>query len=149
MEQRLNYVTLAVADVDRSKAFYVDGLGWEPALEAPGEVLMIPVGAGLVLSLWSRAAFAEEVGMPSDGLAPVTLAYNVADESGVDEAVAQAVAAGAVLVEPPAHRDWGGYSAYVADPDGYRWEIALNPSEMGLAQVLESQRALHARRAPR
>jgi uncharacterized glyoxalase superfamily protein PhnB len=24
-------------------------------------------------------------------------------------------------------RDWGGYSGYFADPDGYRWEIATNP----------------------
>ncbi|MFY0409526.1 VOC family protein [Solicola sp. PLA-1-18] len=145
MEQRLNYVTLAVADVGRSRAFYVDGLGWEPALEVPGEVLMIPLGAGLVLSLWSRDGFVDEVGEPSPGLAPLTLAHNVADEAGVDAAVADAVAAGGTLVGPAAHREWGGYTAYVADPDGFRWEIAHNPSDMGLAQVRDSQAAMRAR----
>jgi uncharacterized glyoxalase superfamily protein PhnB len=28
-------------------------------------------------------------------------------------------------------RDWGGYTGYFADPDGFRWEIAVNPGEVG------------------
>lgn len=28
-------------------------------------------------------------------------------------------------------RDWGGYSVYFVDPDGFRWEIAHNPSPLG------------------
>ena len=28
-------------------------------------------------------------------------------------------------------RDWGGYSGYFADPDGFRWEIAYNPGPVG------------------
>ncbi|WP_396656658.1 hypothetical protein [Microbacterium sp.] len=28
-------------------------------------------------------------------------------------------------------RDWGGYSGYFVDPDGFRWEIAHNPSPLG------------------
>ena len=30
MDQRISFVTLAVADLDRTRAFYVDGLGWKP-----------------------------------------------------------------------------------------------------------------------
>ena len=41
MDQRISFVTLAVADLDATRRFYVDGLGWEPALDVPGEVLMI------------------------------------------------------------------------------------------------------------
>ena len=44
MEQRVSFVTLAVTDLDRTRRFYVDGLGWEPELDVPGEVLMVPVG---------------------------------------------------------------------------------------------------------
>jgi len=35
------------------------------------------------------------------------------------------------LVVAPAAREWGGYSGYVADPDGFRWEIAYNPGPVG------------------
>ena len=28
------------------------------------------------------------------------------------------------IVERATRREWGGYSGYAADPDGYRWEIA-------------------------
>ncbi|MBV9830909.1 MAG: glyoxalase, partial [Marmoricola sp.] len=62
MDQRISFVTLAVADVARSHAFYVDGLGWSPELYVPGEVLMIRGGDKLVLSLWAEAGFEEEVG---------------------------------------------------------------------------------------
>ena len=64
---------------------------------------------------------------------PFTLAHNVATPELVDEVVAGAVAAGATLVAAPVRRDWGGYSAYVADPDGVRWEIAFNPGPIGLS----------------
>lgn len=30
MDQRVSFITLAVADIPRTRAFYVDGLGWEP-----------------------------------------------------------------------------------------------------------------------
>jgi uncharacterized glyoxalase superfamily protein PhnB len=36
-------------------------------------------------------------------------------------------AAGGTVVAGPARASWGGYTAYVADPDGFRWEIAHNP----------------------
>ena len=65
MDQRISFVTLAVADPAASRRFYVDGLGWTPVLEAPGEVVMFEAGPRLVLSLWHRAAFEEEVGEPA------------------------------------------------------------------------------------
>jgi uncharacterized glyoxalase superfamily protein PhnB len=45
----------------------------------------------------------------------------------VDDAVTSAVNAGATAVASPVERDWGGYSGYFADPEGYRWEIAWAP----------------------
>jgi uncharacterized protein len=49
MDPRLNFVTLVVADLDRARRVYVDGLGWSAALDAGGDVVMIHVGQKLVL----------------------------------------------------------------------------------------------------
>ena len=137
MDPRISFVTLAVADPAASRAFYVDGLGWRPELDVPGEVLMIKVGQALVLSLWAEAGFEAEVGpiRRGPGLAPITLAHNTPTRSGVDAVLAAARAAGATEVRPGEPRDWGGYSGYFADPDGYRWEVAWNPGPVGLVAV--------------
>ncbi|HEX7740356.1 MAG TPA: VOC family protein [Marmoricola sp.] len=127
MEQRINFVTLVVSDLAATRAFYVDGLGWQPALEAPGEVLMFHVGDKVVLSLWAQEHAEAEIGPVSRaGTLPFTIAHNCRDEAGVDAVLADARAAGAE-VSDPVRRDWGGYSGYFADPDGFRWEIAFNP----------------------
>jgi uncharacterized glyoxalase superfamily protein PhnB len=39
----------------------------------------------------------------------------------------QAVGAGARLIKAGQKADWGGYSGYFADPDGFLWEVAWNP----------------------
>jgi len=31
------------------------------------------------------------------------------------------------LPKPTQDAEWGGYSGYFADPDGYSWEVASNP----------------------
>ncbi|WP_027863309.1 VOC family protein [Marmoricola sp. URHB0036] len=132
MDQRISFVTLAVADLDRTRTFYVDGLGWKPELLVPDEVLMIRAGDRLILSLWSEEGFEAEVGpiRRGAGIVPITLAHNVATESEVDEILALAASLGAEAGEGQ-RRDWGGYTGYFADPDGFRWEIAMNPDEIG------------------
>ena len=133
MDQRISFVTLAVADLARSRRFYVDGLGWRAELDVPGEVLMFRVGERLIFSLWDAAAFEGEVGplRRGEGLAPITLAHNVARAQEVDATLDLARAAGAPDVSAAQQRDWGGYTGYFADPDGFRWEIALNPGPIG------------------
>ena len=94
---------------------------------------MIRTGEHLVLSLWSRAAFEAEVGpiAGGEGAPPFTLAHNVATTGEVDDVLATARAAGADPVQDAVAREWGGYSGYFADPDGYRWEVAWNPGRIG------------------
>jgi uncharacterized glyoxalase superfamily protein PhnB len=41
--------------------------------------------------------------------------------------MAQADAAGAVIVKPAQETFWGGYAGYFQDPDGHLWEIVWNP----------------------
>ena len=133
MDQRISFVSLAVRDVARSRAFYVDGLGWTEEMHVPGEVLMIRVGEHVVLSLWDRAHFEAEVGRIGDGggVPPVTIAHNVPTPAEVDDVLALARRVGADPVSDGQQRDWGGYTGYFADPDGYRWEVAHNPGPIG------------------
>lgn len=135
MDQRISFVTLAVRDVQRSHEFYVAGLGWEAELYVPGDVIMIRVGSQVMLSLWSAAEFEAEVGpmLRGSGIPPITLAHNVAEPAEVDAILALAERIGAEPVDAAQHREWGGYSGYFADPDGYRWEIAVNPGPIGLS----------------
>jgi catechol 2,3-dioxygenase-like lactoylglutathione lyase family enzyme len=134
MDQRLSLVTLAVEDLAAARAFYVDGLGWEPAVDVSGEVAMIMVGEHVALSLWDTAHFEAEVGPVArgDGLPPLALAHNCATRADVDAALDAARRAGAA-VTPAVERAWGGYSGYFADPAGYRWEVAYNPGAIGAA----------------
>ena len=133
MEPRISVVTLAVRDLAVSRRFYLDGLGWGAVVDVPGEVVMVQVGAHVVLSLWDEAAFVAEVGPVArgDGVPPLTLAHNVATPAEVDEVLEAARAAGAPVVSAARTREWGGYSGYFADPDGFRWEVAHNPGPVG------------------
>jgi len=132
MDPRISFVTLAAGDLAATRAFYVDGLGWTPELDVPGEVVMVLVGEHLVLSLWDEAHFEAEVGRigRGDGVPPFTLAHNVATREEVDAVLDEARAAGAEVGEA-VEREWGGYTGYFAGPDGVRWEIAWNPGPIG------------------
>lgn len=133
MDQRLSFVTLAVADLEASRRFYLDGLGWVESLHVPGDVSMVKLGERLVFSLWQREAFEAEVGTiaAGPGVAPFTLSHNVATETEVDEVLDLARRCGADPVHAAQRREWGGWTGYFGDPDGYRWEIATNPGPIG------------------
>jgi predicted lactoylglutathione lyase len=133
VDQRISFLTLAVRDLEASRRFYVDGLGWTPELEVEGDVIMLLAGEKLVFSLWDRGHFQAEVGSiaEGDGVPPFTISHNVATEAEVDHILATARNAGADPVHDAVEREWGGYTGYFADPDGYRWEIATNPGPIG------------------
>ena len=131
MDQRISFLSLAVRDLETSRRFYVDGLGWQPAFEQEGEVVMFEVAEKVVLSLWAESGFEEEVGpvRRGSGIVPITLAHNLPTREEVDAVLADARAAGAAEVSDGVEREWGGYTGYFADPDGFRWEIAFNPGD--------------------
>lgn len=131
MDPRLHFVTLVVADLARARRFYLQGLGWPAAFEGGDDVVMIRVGEKLVLSLWNETAAREEIGpVTRGGTLPFTLAHNVSSPAEVDAVLEVARAAGA-SVHAGVKRDWGGYSGYFVDPDGFRWEVAHNPFPIG------------------
>ncbi|WP_400085241.1 VOC family protein [Yoonia sp. R78084] len=124
--QRVTLITLGVADLDRSKAFYA-ALGWTPTNDE-GEVVFYQIN-GMVLGLFGLAPLAKDQGRPDAklGTGAVTLAQNFTTDADVDAAYATALAAGATPLKAPEKVFWGGYSGYYADPDGHVWEVAQNP----------------------
>lgn len=128
VRQRLSMVTLGVADVTRSTRFY-ESLGWRRSPASQDDVITFFVMQGSVLGLFAHESLAADATVPSDrsGFRGVTLAMNYDSPDDVDAVFAEWVEAGAVPVKSPAPVEWGGYSSYVADPDGHLWEIAHNP----------------------
>ncbi|MEI2805982.1 MAG: VOC family protein [Albidovulum sp.] len=124
--QRVTLITLGVADLARSRAFY-EMLGWVPASAQEGVVFYQMHGA--VLALFGREALAADQGRPGArlGTGAMALAQNFPTEPEVDAAWDAALAAGAVPLKTPEKVFWGGYSGYYADPDGHVWELAMNP----------------------
>jgi catechol 2,3-dioxygenase-like lactoylglutathione lyase family enzyme len=126
MEQRLSLVTLGVSDLERAIAFY-ERLGWQRKGKAYEGVAFFDAG-GVVLALYPKAALTAEAGMEmAAGGGNLTLAHNVASRAEVDAVVAAMQRAGGTLRKAPEAQSWGGYSGFVADPDGFVWEICHNP----------------------
>ena len=128
MEPRLTLVTLGVANLERARKFYVDGLGLPMRPESQESVVFIGL-QGMWLSLYSREALAEDakVSAEGSGFRGITLAHNVRSKAEVDALLIQAESAGAKIIKPAQEVFWGGYSGYFSDPDGHLWEVAYNP----------------------
>ena len=131
MEPRISIITLGVADLPRSRAFYRDGFAL-PYLEKKSgeEIAFFEVNKGsLWLALYSRHLLAEDatVADTPPGFPGFTLAHLVRSKEDVQTVFDSLVRAGATSIKAPQDVFWGGHSSYVADPDGYLWEIAHNP----------------------
>jgi predicted lactoylglutathione lyase len=125
---RISIVTLGVADVARSIAFY-EALGWPRASASMDEIAWFRTAdAWLGIFGWDDlAADANLQGARRGGFGGITLAINVESADAVDEALAEAVAAGGALLKPGTDLPFG-YGGYFADPDGHAWEVCWNPS---------------------
>lgn len=134
MQPRISLITLGVDDLERSLRFYRDGLGL-PTEGIVGEqfengaVAFFDLPPGLRLALWPRKSLAKDSGLPlgAASATEISLAHNVSSRAEVDEVMAQAKAAGAVIAKPAQDTFWGGYAGYFQDPDGHLWEVAWNP----------------------
>ncbi|HEX6401129.1 MAG TPA: VOC family protein [Actinomycetota bacterium] len=134
MEPRITLITLGVDDLERSLAFYRDGLGLvtEGIVGTEfehGAVAFFRLDGGVTLALWPRADIAHDTGLPETAPSPtdLTIGHNVATREEVDEVLEQARRAGATIVKPAGETFWGGYAGYFQDPDGHLFEVAWNP----------------------
>ncbi|MGA2419194.1 MAG: VOC family protein [Candidatus Acidiferrum sp.] len=128
MEQRISIITLGVADLPRSIAFY-ERLGWRRSMQETAGIAFFQAG-GMAFALYPREELAKDANISpvGQGFPGFSLAYNARTRDKVDSILAEAQAAGAKLQKPALEAFWGGYSGYFADPDGYLWEVAWNPS---------------------
>jgi len=131
----ITLITLGVDDLERSVAFYRDGLGLATkgivgAEFENGAVAFFSLQPGLKLALWPRKSLAADSGVPLQppSATEFSLAHNVGSSAEVDALLSQALAAGARLVKPAQPTFYGGYAGYFQDPDGHLWEVAFNPN---------------------
>lgn len=129
MEQHINYITLGVADLAESRRFYREVFGWQETADSNENIAFFQAGNALLLALFGKAALARDAQIPeqSSGFPRFTLAHNVGSEAEVDALFAGFAAKNANIIKAPQKAFWGGYSGYLADPDGFLWEIAFNP----------------------
>ncbi len=134
MDARISLITLTVADLESSVAFYRDGMGLptEGIVGREfehGAVAFFPLQGGLSLALWARADLAWDAGLTPAPPSPtgVVLAHNVRARVEVDRVMEAAQRAGGRVVKPAVETFYGGYAGYFQDPDGHLWEVAFNP----------------------
>ena len=129
MEQHINYITLGVADLAESRRFYREVFGWQDTADSNENIAFFQAGNALLLALFGKAALAHDAQIPeqSSGFPRFTLAHNVGSEAEVDALFAGFAATNINIIKAPQKVFWGGYSGYLADPDGFLWEIAFNP----------------------
>lgn len=135
MNPHITVITLGVTDLERSVAFYRDGLGLSTQgiigkeIEN-GAVAFFNLQAGLKLALWPRSSIAADTGLTQSVPSPTdfTVGHNVNSKAEVDAVMAQAAAAGAAIVKPAEATFYGGYAGYFQDPDGHLWEAVFNPT---------------------
>ena len=129
MEPRLSFVTLGVTDLAASIRFY-EGVLRLPRIPLPpgADVAFFELGKTW-LSLYPRELLAQDAGVavPPVGFGNVTFAHNLRSAEAVDALLREVAEGGGRIVKPAKHADWGGYSGYFADPDGFLWEVAWNP----------------------
>lgn len=131
MNPYVSGITLGVKDVNRAKQFYSRGLGW-PILQEQGDWVSFSLNNGSsALGLLPRDTLAEDAGVPADGsgFRGITLSYIVRSDDRVDAVLAEAKRAGGKIAKPAQRGQWGGYSGYFTDPDGYLWKVVVGPGE--------------------
>lgn len=137
MKPRISVLTLGVADLERSLAFYRDGLGLPTEgivgrEYEHGAVAFFTLAGGLRLALWAQQDIAQDTGLAATPPSPTafTIGHNVAAREEVDAIMAEAARAGAEIVRPAGDTFYGGYAGYFRDPDGHLWEAVWNPAAL-------------------
>ena len=126
---RLSMVTLGVADLGRATAFYETVLGTPPNTSYDGVTFIQLPGTWLALYPLKDLAndIAPGLAVSRGGFGGITLAHNARSRDEVRTIMERAASAGGRIVKSPQDTDWGGFSGYFADPDGYHWEVAWGP----------------------
>ncbi len=111
------------------RSFYAE-LGWQERPGSSDDFATYEAG-GVLLALYPMGHLSQEAApgeaRPEGSWNGVTIGINVESTEIVDTMFRSASVAGARVVGGPVRREWGGYSGYIADPEGNRWEITWAP----------------------
>jgi catechol 2,3-dioxygenase-like lactoylglutathione lyase family enzyme len=137
MKPRISVLTLGVAHLERSLAFYRDGLklptqGIVGREFAHGAVAFFDLSSGVKLTIWAQDDLAHDSGLAKAPASSTSfsIGHNVSHRREVDEVMEQARLAGADIVKPAEETFYGGYAGYFTDPDGHLWEVVWNPANL-------------------
>ena len=129
MKSKIGLITLGVRDLQKARSFY-KALGFQvhgEDKESDDMVMFKAEGTWLGLYPWDELAKDAQVEASGSGFRGVALAHLEPTKEDVNHVINEARALGAKIVKEPQDVFWGGYSGYFSDPDGYLWEIAMNP----------------------
>lgn len=132
MMNRINLVCLGVENLDYSLDFY-KALGFQTTAQH-GAAIVFFNNQGTKLELYPIDLLAQDIDTESppaihqSGFSGITLACNMKSKQEVDNLFALVKEIGGTIAKEPQPTDWGGYSGYFQDPDGYYWEVAYADS---------------------
>jgi catechol 2,3-dioxygenase-like lactoylglutathione lyase family enzyme len=126
MQQQISVITLGIADLARSRRFYVEGFGWNPIFEN-SEIIFYQMN-GLMLGTWSSAALEDDMRRQAGRPGAFALAHNVVTQADVQPLLDRLARFGGRVLRPADAPPHGGFRGYIADPDDHAWEIAWNPA---------------------
>lgn len=127
MPAAISCVTVPVENLQKSIAFYRDGLGLTVEEQDDEHAALDLDGVYLVLLERSEfGTYVERVGHrpAARGAAETIISYFTESKGEVDAVMAQAQRAGAQVVA--ASDEDGVYSGYFTDPDGHTWEVLFD-----------------------
>lgn len=125
LKPKINIITLAVNDLEKSITFYKDGLGLPmEELVVDTDHIIFGMEGDLSLVLYIRTEL-EEFNQSSsvEKSSNVILSHAAESKEEVDSILKKVTEfGGTILPNYPQEYDWG-YSGYFKDPDGHIWEI--------------------------
>lgn len=131
-------ITLGVLDLGVASDFYVYGMGFVRSefhgVEHPLGLAHFFLFDDLRLGLWPLSSMSIDTGQELDSaLGSTVLGLSVASRADVHTTFERALARGGSPLAAPRSNFWGGFSAYITDPDSHIWEIVFDPGVLNNA----------------
>lgn len=122
------FTTILSTDLDRSERFY-EALGFVRHPRSGSGMLWYDRPPRGVLVVADVAAIETLLGFEPGRGAGVMLSLDLDSEAEVDDRFAAGRDAGGSERRTPGLMPWGAYAGWLADPDGFLWEIGFHPRD--------------------
>ena len=119
----VDFITLFVDDLDRSKTFYREVFGLPVIFEDENSAVFRFANTGINLLRSEAADDLIRPGAVARQDAGARLVFTI-DVDDVDEVCAELAEHGVELLNGPVNRPWGRRTASFTDPGGHIWELA-------------------------